>query len=341
MIYQELNSTGPELSGLFEDVIPVPNTGAFGSGGDYQGGVNADFLVWMNFPQNSGDLQINHAEGTGKLYEYIGNNTNFTVKKSSAFNSGGPFTETTNVTLYPGRKYKIWGHIAGSGFSIYVKLTAHWPHKELNPDPYDKIGGCRIGQVLYYDPYSNDTIVKDYTYADGKVFYTPVYWKPIYKYYDYDGIDDNTPGAPSCDDVLLAGWSISSNSIHSMGSGAPLGYGKVTETVAKNEGRTEFKYFNLDDGISVGQVDAAWRKGILQGKKVYDKWNALKYEYYQHTRYEGATVKFAGHTADLVAQHECSPVSWYNPLFPSIFDQRIYDFPSDWIVPIRSKKPIM
>ncbi len=327
----DLASTGPEVFYYSDDEILVPTTGLFAPTGPAAQGMAGTFNVSMVIPPGSGSLQINNAGAQGRVHEKNGTNPE-TVKDSKTFTFTNTNPYFSNINMIPGRKYRLWGHIQGNGFGLHVQLTAHWPKKILNPDPYEKVGGCRIAKISNYDPASKDTTYKSYTYEDGKIFFRPLYWKYANTFYDPDNTPDGTPGAPSCDDEVKPGLFISSNSIYSQGSGTHVGYNKVTETLSGGGGKTEYTFENFNDGASIGDVEAAWRKGIPTGKKVYNNVGAAVSGVTYHNRYGSPIVRYAGHTASLTAQHECATLITYNSLYPVFFDQKVYDFPSEWII---------
>jgi YD repeat-containing protein len=331
ILEMERQCTGTESYGYFENSILVP------SGDLFQEGIHAIFQVSMIAPGGQSMQEIVHAGAEGKLYECSDPNvmTGGVQKKSKTFGSGdypGPYTYQSGITLYPGRRYRLWHHINSSGYTVKVKLIVKWPEK-VPYTPADKlVGGCRIKEIRSYEQYNSNYISRSFIYQKAKLFYKPVYYKWLYAFDDPDNAPDNIPGAPSCDDILIRGLLIASNSMNSMGSGTHIGYNQVTEKVSGGGGMTQYNYENFNNGMAVGEVEPAWRKGLFQRKRIFDKDSVLKYETYQHNTYGGPITRFAGHTSYRMATHECAPLDVYDPLFPVMFDQKVYDFPSEWII---------
>jgi YD repeat-containing protein len=145
-----------------------------------------------------------------------------------------------------------------------------WSDETYSPTPEG--GGLRATKITHYDPVSNTTLSKSYSYTGGTIMSFPKFaWQQQYTYEDYDL--EGYPVLSTCTNEYLYSYSITPYSPSSNGN--TIGYTTVTETLEGGEqGKTVYTYYNQPDGgSSTPGVPSTTHlyNGFLSEIDVYDK----------------------------------------------------------------------
>jgi hypothetical protein len=309
-----------QLHTLESESVTIPDNDTFTT-------MHATLVAWAGFPEGATDYSKIHAASSVLLYEITGNNA--TLIRTLTIGEG-PYTKSADVILHRGKTYYFKVQSQGSfGCTVTGALHMEWPYLAYAGGSQQLIGGCRIGQIELFDPMSNKTITKKYQYSNTSLYRAPVYYRKIYKYIDpYQGTDE-VVGVHICEDYEVTGLFLSSNSFNITGAGSEVGYDEVRESIGANGegGMIIYNYKNF--GETVGEVNASWRRGLLNRVRVYNKAGTLLHETF-YTLKNDMAAHFAGHTATASGMHPCADAN-NTSLFPSHFVQKTYDFPVDWI----------
>ncbi len=334
-MYAEMIHTGHPVNGTWEDIITIPTlpTDMFGAG------LSAKYTAsgvgiggGGNYP-----LLLTHASVQGKLYEYSSLNpmsspvTRAQYDLTYNYNTNtANWAYSTNLTLYPGKSYKFFGHVLDEGWGVRQTLKVKWPKKVLNTytPPTEFVGGLRIAKITLYDNFTDKSIIKKYGYPNCRAYSAPNYTEEIYKWYKLPTNDPN-----DCQYGKTQGLVVSSNSTHNFQAGPQAAYDTVREVIGEH-GEGGYNVYTFTPFTEpAGEFPASWRFGRMLTKSVFTNANVEV----QRTIYNNRTVlnpaqNFAGHTAKLITSYPCFNsgligVSDFAPLYR----QRTYSFPCDWI----------
>lgn len=340
VIMLDMGYSGHETYGEWEDRVYIPTApnDLFGNGlsatwvGSSSGPGNGT-VTSPNNNQNM-DLQIAHAAVNSRLYERatISGNPLTIADYKLIWNGGNPnyAGPVTNVTLYPGKWYSLYGHVNGEGFSARARLKIRWPKKVQNTytPPTEFVGGLRIAKITLYDNFTEKSIIKKYYYPNCRAYATPNFTEEIYRWYK---LPTNNPD--DCQYGKTQGLQVSSNSTHNFQAGAQAAYDTVREVIGEH-GEGGYNVYTFTPFTApVGEFPATWRFGRMITKSSFN----TSHVEVQRTVYNNRTIispaqSFAGHTAKLITKHPCFNdaligVAAYTPLYR----QRTYSFPCDWI----------
>lgn len=328
----DMGYTGTETYGEWEDWVHIPTTplDLFGNG------VQATWVGSSSGPGNgpAGDLELAHAAVISRLYERTSiNGSPLTIAQYKLiWNNGSPnyAGPVTNVTLQPGRWYSLYGHVNGDGYAAKGRLKIKWPKKVLNTytPPTEFVGGLRIAKITLYDNFTDKSIIKKYVYPNCRAYATPNYVEELYRWYKLPTNDPN-----DCQYGKTQGLQVSSNSTHNFQAGPQAAYDTVREVIGEHGegGYNVYTFTPFTEPTS--EFPASWRFGRMMTKSSFNTSNVeVQRTIYNNRTIISAAQTFAGHTAKQITRHPCFNDALIGDAnYVTLFRQRIYGFPCDWI----------